>query len=500
MANRGHSQYRGIKRKSHFSITLYIFLLFVFSILVFFYYTKDIVEDEHKNVLVSEKKKKKEHQFEENEDNSVWEASPSHGLHPCIKPTTKYKAALGWNRYLTVKSNGGLNQMKTGIADMVAVAHVMNATLVIPQLDKRSFWQDSSTFSDIFDENHFIKALRGDVRIIKELPKEIESLPRARKHFTSWSGVGYYEEMTQLWKEHQVIHVAKSDSRLANNELPLDIQRLRCRALYNALRFSPPIERLGKKLVEKLRTRAKRYVALHLRYEKDMLSFTGCTYGLTDAEAEKLRVMRENTSHWKIKVINSTEQRIGGFCPLTPKEVGLFLHALGYPPSTLIYIAAGEIYGGKARLLELTSLFPNVVFKEMLATPEELREFANHASQTAALDYLISVESDVFIPSHSGNMARAVEGHRRFLGHRKTITPDRKGLVEIFDKLEAGQLDGLSFSHLVRDLHKNRRGAPRKRAGAPPRVGGRARSRLEEPFYQNPYPECICSSRARVRK
>lgn len=61
----------------------------------------------------------------------------------------------------------------------------------------------------------------------------------------------------------------------------------------------------------------------------------------------------------------------------------------------------------------------------MLATPEELRGFANHASQTAALDYLISVEGDVFVPSHSGNMARTVEGHRRFLGHRKTITPDR---------------------------------------------------------------------------
>ena len=54
-----------------------------------------------------------------------------------------------------------------------------------------------------------------------------------------------------------------------------------------------------------------------------------------------------------------------------------------------------------------------------------MKAFAHHSSQTAALDYIISIESDVFIPSHSGNMARAVEGHRRFLGHRKTITPDR---------------------------------------------------------------------------
>ncbi|KAL3844738.1 hypothetical protein ACJIZ3_002141 [Penstemon smallii] len=248
------------------------------------------------------------------------------------------------------------------------------------------------------------------------------------------------------------------------------------------------------KLVERLKSRAERYIALHLRYEKDMLSFTGCTHGLTNTESEELKIMRESTNHWKIKNINSTEQRVGGFCPLTPKEVGIFLEALGYPSSTLIYIAAGEIYGGDTHLSELRSHFPNIVFKEMLATEQELKSFLNHASQTAALDYIISIESDVFIPSHSGNMARTVEGHRRFLGHRKTITPDRKGLVELLDKMEAGLLEESSLSRHVKQLHKDRRGAPRRRGGAPLGIKGRARLRLEESFYQNPYPECICKS------
>ncbi|XP_068647104.1 O-fucosyltransferase 38 [Aristolochia californica] len=476
-------------RLSFSSIVVYIVLLITCSFVVFIFSPKKIVDAE-KYQLASDSEA----------SGKLTDVQPrsapfSYGFHPCTNPSSRYKVPTESDHYITVRSNGGLNQMRTGISDMVAISRIMNATLVIPELDKRSFWKDSSTFSDVFDEQHFIATLEGDVRIVKELPKELESAPRARKHFTSLSSAGYYEEMTHLWKDYKVIHVPKSDSRLANNNLPLDIQRLRCRALYYALRFSPPIESLGKKLVERLKSHG-RYIALHLRYEKDMLSFTGCTYGLTEAEAAELTVMREKTNHWKMKKINSTEQRIGGNCPLTPKEVGIYLRALGYPRSIWIYIAAGEIFGGDIHLSELRSYFPNLVFKETLAKPEELETFSNHASQSAALDYIVCLESDVFIPSYSGNMARAVEGHRRFLGHQKTITPDRKGLVEIFDMMKRGELqEGSSLSLLISQMHKDRQGAPRKRLGSLPGVKGRGRLRTEESFYENPYPECICSSK-----
>ncbi|EMS52186.1 hypothetical protein TRIUR3_20101 [Triticum urartu] len=389
--------------------------------------------------------------------------------------------------YLLVHTNGGLNQMRAGvshwfvlISDMVAVARILKATLIIPELDKKSFWLDKSNFSDVFDEEHFIRYLANDVIIEKKLPKELVKAPKSVRYFKSWSGVDYYQdEISPLWEHRQVIRAAKSDSRLANNFLPPDIQKLRCRTFFQALRFAPPIEALGNLLVERMKAFGP-YIALHLRYEKDMLAFSGCT---------------GNTTYWKVKDIDPLEQRSHGHCPLTPKEVGMFLSALGYPSSTPVYIAAGEIYGGESHMVDLQSRFPILMNKEKLASAEELRPFSQYASQMAALDYIVSVESDVFIPSYSGNMARAVAGHRRFHGHRKTISPDRKALVHLFDKVDSGLLDeGKKLSQKIIEMHQKRQGSPRKRKGPVSGTRGSDRFRSEEAFYENPLPDCLCQS------
>lgn len=63
----------------------------------------------------------------------------------------------------------------------------------------------------------------------------------------------------------QVVQLTKFDYRLAN-DLDEDLQKMRCRVNYHALRFTKPIEELGQKLVMRMQSMAKRFIAVHLRF------------------------------------------------------------------------------------------------------------------------------------------------------------------------------------------------------------------------------------------
>ncbi|KAK9707118.1 hypothetical protein RND81_07G173600 [Saponaria officinalis] len=392
------------------------------------------------------------------------------------------------NGFLMVSSNGGLNQMRAGICDMVTIARYLNMTLVVPELDKTSFWNDQSEFDDIFDVNYFIKSLKDEVNIIKELPSNLKKRVNSENLFSmppiSWSNMTYYYNVVlPRVRKHTVIHFNKTDCRLANNGLPKDVQQFRCRVNYKSLRFTSPIEELGKRIVNNLKSKGP-FLVLHLRYEMDMLAFSGCTEGCTPTEVEELTSLRYAYPWWKEKVINSSERRKAGLCPLTPAETALTLQALGIDPNIQIYIAAGDIYGGHSRLSTLQSAFPNLVKKETLLPYSDLAPFMNHSSQMAALDYMVSIESDIFVPTYGGNMAKLVEGHRRYMGYRKTINLDRRALVELIDEYKNGSLNWEKFSNRVKFVHRHLMGTSKTRLEIP------GKPKLEDYFYSNPQ-ECL---------
>ncbi|XP_047329282.1 rhamnogalacturonan I rhamnosyltransferase 1-like [Impatiens glandulifera] len=392
------------------------------------------------------------------------------------------------NGYLVVSCNGGLNQMRAAICDMVAIARYLNVTLIVPELDKTSFWADPSEFKDIFDVDHFIMSLRDEIRILKELPPRLKQRVELGMMYTmapvSWSDISYYHnQILPLIKKYKVVHLNRTDARLANNGQPLEIQKLRCRVNFSALRFTPQIEELGKRVIRILRENGP-FLVLHLRYEMDMLAFSGCTQGCNVEEVDELTRMRYAYPWWKEKIINSDLKRKDGLCPLTPEETALILKALDIDNNTQIYIAAGEIYGGERRMASLVEAYPKLVRKETLLEPPDLKFFQNHSSQMAALDYLVSLESEIFVPTYDGNMAKVVEGHRRYLGFKKTISLDRKIMVGLIDEYTSGVLNWFEFSSAVKRKHKGRMGNPSTRFTI------LDKPKEEDYFYANPY-ECL---------
>ncbi|KAK6245662.1 hypothetical protein SCA6_008752 [Theobroma cacao] len=436
-------------------------------------------------------------------DRDIWSSRNAKFFYGCSNASGKFakaEAVTHPTRYLAIATSGGLNQQRTGITDAVVAARILNATLVVPKLDPKSFWKDASNFSEIFDIHWFISFLSKDVKIIKQLPK------RGGKSWTPYTmrvprkcSERCYQNrvLPVLLKRHNAVQLNKFDYRLAN-KLDTDLQKLRCRVNYHALKFTDPILELGKTLVRRMRMRSKHYIALHLRhvsffifgpvylsrvvilmltatFEPDMLAFSGCDYGGGEKERNELGAIRKR---WKtLHKINPDKQRRQGKCPLTPEEVGLMLRALGYGSDVHIYVASGEVYGGEETLRPLKALFPNFYSKDSIATREELKPFSSFSSRMAALDFIVCDESDVFVTNNNGNMARILAGRRRYFGHKPTIRPNAKKLYRLF--LSRSNMTWEAFASRVRTLQRGFMGEPKEvRPG-------------RGEFHENPS-ACIC--------
>ncbi|KAL1810916.1 hypothetical protein DCAR_0623016 [Daucus carota subsp. sativus] len=412
-------------------------------------------------------------------DRDIWNSKMSKFYYGCSNASSNFakaKEVTHANRYLLIATSGGLNQQRTGITDAVVAARILNATLVVPKLDENSFWKDSSNFSQIFDVDWFISHLANDVQIIKELPLKGGKtwIPYTMRVPRKCSDKCYVNRvLPNLLKKHAV-RLTKYDYRLSNR-LESDLQKLRCRVNYHALKFTDPINEMGEKLVFHMRSMGKQYIALHLRFEPDMLAFSGCYYGGGERERNELGKLRRR---WKtLHNSNPEKVRRQGRCPLTPEEVGLMLRALGYGKDVHIYVASGEVYRGEETLAPLKALFPNFYSKETIASKKEMEPFTGFSSRMAALDYIVCDSSNVFVTNNNGNMAKILAGRRRYFGHKRTIRPNGKKLYRLFLNRE-----NMTWDEFASGIRKHQKGF----MGEPKEVRpGRGE------FHENPS-ACIC--------
>uniref|UniRef100_A0A0E0BG00 O-fucosyltransferase family protein n=1 Tax=Oryza glumipatula TaxID=40148 RepID=A0A0E0BG00_9ORYZ len=380
---------------------------------------------------------------------------------PCITKKLRRSELPPSNGFLIIEANGGLNQQRISICDAVAVASLLNATLVTPAFHLNSVWRDSSKFGDIFDEDHFIGSLRKYIRVVKELPEDA---------FVNF--------------DHNISMIPNMRTKAFSSESYYLQKALRCFANYEALRFSEPIRMLGTNMVDRMIKMSSltggKYISVHLRFEEDMLAFSCCIYDGGWRESIEMENARERSWRGKFhrpgRVINPEANRRNGKCPLTPLEVGMMLKGMGFDNTTSLYVASGKIYNAEKYMTPLRQLFPLLQTKDTLASPEELAQFKTGSTGLHGL----SAERRVCDDSRK-QLSSFSDRHRRYLygGNAKTIKPDKRKLVALFDN---PNIRWDRFKRQMQDIHRH---SESKGFGVRKPNGSIS-------IYTLPMPDCMC--------
>ncbi|KAI3685961.1 hypothetical protein L1987_79630 [Smallanthus sonchifolius] len=439
-------------------------------------------------------------EISEKQQSDIWSPLVYQGWKPCFDSASVPFNPEKSRGYIQVFLDGGLNQQRMEICDAVAVAKILNATLVIPHLEVNPVWQDSSSFTDIFDVDHFIEVLHNEISIVKELPSMYSW--STREYYATGirptriktapvhaSADWYLENVLPMLNSHGIAAIAPFSHRLAFDNLPKEIQLLRCKVNFQALAFVPHIRMLGDNLVQRLRSSPStnkgtndergsgKFIVLHLRFDKDMAAHSACNFG--GGKAEKLALAKYRQVIWQGRVMKTQftndELRQQGRCPLNPEEIGLLLRALGFNNDTRLYLASHKVYGGEARISTLRKLFPLMEDKKSLASDKERAQVEKKASLLAAVDYYVSMHTDVFISASPGNMHNAMLGYRAYR-NMKTIRPNMVLLSQLFLN---ETIEWPDFQQAVEHGHKNRQGQIRLR-------------KETQSIYTYPIPDCMC--------
>ncbi|ONK62914.1 uncharacterized protein A4U43_C07F9430 [Asparagus officinalis] len=304
-------------------------------------------------------------------------------LQPYANPRSTYAVPRKQNRFIYVKIYGGFDKIRSSICDVVAISRLLNATLVIPEIQE-SLRSKAVSFSYLYNEEQFIAALSNDVVVVKSLPNDLKE-DRKKNKFPilslrrSAAPSFYIREVLPKLKKAKVVGFVIADGGCLEPILPpsmAEYQRLRCRVAFHALQFRPEILALGNQIVERLRASGRPYLAYHPGLVRDKLAFHGCAELFQDIHTELIQhtrkqMIKRGLVHEKLS-IDSVAHKRNGSCPLMPEEVGLLFRAMRYPPNTIIYLAGSEIFGGQRVLIPFRAMYANTVDRTSVCSEKEL--------------------------------------------------------------------------------------------------------------------------------
>ncbi|XP_044500649.1 protein EMBRYO SAC DEVELOPMENT ARREST 30-like [Mangifera indica] len=338
-------------------------------------------------------------------------------LQPYANPRNNYPAPTEkGNGFIYAKVFGGFAKIRSSICDLVTISRLLNATLVIPEIQEslrsKGISYKFKSFSYLYDEEQFIASLTNDVIIVKSLPENLKA-SRKRKEFpnfkpkSSASPDYYIKEILPQLQKAKVIGLILTDGGCLQSILPpimSELQRLRCRVAFHALQFRPGIQILGQRMLERLRSWGHPILAYHPGLVRDTLAYHGCAELFQDVHTEliqhrRAQMIKQGILKEKLSM-DSHLRRDNGSCPLMPEEVGVLLRAMGYPPKTIVYLAGSETFGSQRVLIPLRGMFPNLVDRTSLCSKKELSDLIGPET---------SLPLDLFQPPPSKNAKQLKE-------------------------------------------------------------------------------------------
>ncbi|XP_062003088.1 protein EMBRYO SAC DEVELOPMENT ARREST 30 [Rosa rugosa] len=322
----------------------------------------------------------------------LWAAvKPLQSLQPYANPRSNYPAPNEHTtRFIYAKIFGGFAKIRSSICDLVTISRLLNATLVIPEIQESTRSKGISTrfksFSYLYDEEQFIASLKNDIIVVKSLPDNLKAA-RKRNEFKTFrpknsASPNYYiKEVLPTLKKSKVVGLILADGGCLQSILPpsmAEFQRLRCRLAFHSLQFRQEIKILGQRMVERLHAWGQPFLAFNPGLLRETLAYHGCGELFQDVHTELIQYRRaQMIKRGVVKEelsVDSHFRRENGSCPLMPEEVGILLRAMGYPPKTIIYLTGSETFGGQRILVPLRAMFANLVDRTSLCTNKELSD------------------------------------------------------------------------------------------------------------------------------